>query len=341
MSIDSLGNITEYRHDLAGVTTETIQYREGTTQLNPGNISAVTRSVFDGAGNAVVTQDPNGNVVRSIFDSVGAMVQETHYESPALSSEQIVNAYRYDPRGLMIASVDGNGHTTTFAYDAEGQQMMETDPVGHYAKYEYSKAGFMTAERRPLGRDTEWTYDYRGNTLTEKDALGNVQRFSLDLDGRTDTEYNRLGEATQYDYDVAGRVTSKTTPNAGVFSYRYDAAGNKLEEVRPVYGAVSYDYDKRDSLTAVVEPQANTHYTYDSELNRTSQQDGNTQLTSYDYDALGRRLQKVVVRPESGQDVFEYQYDPNGNVVLERKPGGLTTTYRYDFMDRKTREENT
>ncbi|TFE19413.1 RHS repeat-associated core domain-containing protein [Cohnella luojiensis] len=70
-----------------------------------------------------------------------------------------------------------------------------------------------------------------------------------------------------------------------------------------------------------------------------SQKDGNTQLTSYDYDELGRRLQKVVVRGESGQDVFEYQYDPNDNVIVEKKPGGLTTQYQYDFMNRKVRED--
>ncbi|WP_167747246.1 RHS repeat domain-containing protein [Cohnella luojiensis] len=41
------------------------------------------------------------------------------------------------------------------------------------------------------------------------------------------------------------------------------------------------------------------------------------------------------MRGESGQDVFEYQYDPNGNVIVEKKPGGLTTQYQYDFMNRK------
>ncbi|TFE24557.1 DUF6531 domain-containing protein, partial [Cohnella luojiensis] len=344
LSFDGLINVTESRYDLGGLLTDSITYKEGTTDLSAANISALTHYVYDGAGNVALTKDPNGNIARSVYDAGGQLAQEIHYAQSSMAGDQIVNAFEYDPRGLMVASVDGNGHTTKYAYDAEGQQTRETDAVGHWTSFEYSPSGYVTAERRPLSRDTEWKYDYRGNQLEEKDALGRIERFTLDLDGRTETQFNRLGEATQYDYDSAGRMTSKQTPNEGVFSYRYDSVGNKLEEVRPVYGPVRYDYDTRDSLTSVIEPQAaagelKTDYTYDAELNRTSQKDGNTQLTSYDYDELGRRLQKVVVRGETGQDVFEYQYDPNGNVIVEKKPGGLTTQYQYDFMNRKVRED--
>ncbi|WP_052475851.1 RHS repeat-associated core domain-containing protein [Cohnella kolymensis] len=344
LSFDALNNITEYRYDLAGQTTDIINYKEGTADLSSGNISALIHYVYDGSGNVVLEKDPNGNIIRSVFDAGSNLLQEIHYANPSMSGDQIVNDYKYDPRGLMVASVDGNGHATTYAYDTEGQQTMQTDPVGQWVKFEYSDAGFVTAERRPLARDTEWLYDYRGNMTQEKDALGHIQRFSLDLDGRMETQFNRLGEATQYGYDTVGHMTHKQTPSEGIFSYRYDSAGNKLEEDRPVYGAVRYDYDTRDSLTSVIEPQAavgelKTDYTYDAELNRTSQKDGNSQTTNYDYDELGRRLQKVVVRGESGQDVFEYQYDPNGNVVFESKPGGLTTRYQYDYMNRKTRED--
>ncbi|MBW5446043.1 hypothetical protein GE107_08210 [Cohnella sp. CFH 77786] len=39
------------------------------------------------------------------------------------------------------------------------------------------------------------------------------------------------------------------------------------------------------------------------------------------------------------RNLFTYAYDPTGNVIQETKPGGVTTKYTYDFMNRKTREE--
>ncbi|MEX2460407.1 MAG: hypothetical protein WD469_03775 [Paenibacillaceae bacterium] len=284
-------------------------------------------------------QDPNGNVTHSIFDPESRLLTETNYEHPDMTGEQIVNTYAYDPRGLLIASEDGNRHTTKYAYDAEGQQVKTVDPEGHWVAYAYSPSGFTKAERRPLGRDTEWEYDYRGNMQQEKDALGNVMKLELDIDGRTSIEHNKLDEATAYIYDNAGRVKSKETPSNGIYTYEYDAVGNKLTETKPIYGTTSYDYDKRDSLTTVKEPQAKTAYTYDADLNRTSQLDGNLQLTTYDYDEQGRRLAKTVVRAGSGQDYYEYTYDPNGNLLAEKKPGGLTMKYAYDYMNRKIRED--
>lgn len=343
LTIDGLNNIEEYRYDAAGQLMESIAYKEGATYFSEVNISALSRYVYDGVGRIVLEKDPNGNVNRSIYDDKGQLTKEIYYEDSTLTGKQIVNEYKYDARGLPIAYIDGNGNQTTVAYNAEGQQVMETDAVGQWTRYEYSPAGFVTAERRPLGRDTEWKYDYRGNKLEEKDALGRIQIFDLDLDGRTETEYNRIGEATRYEYNTEGYITLKQTPNGGQFSYRYDTIGNILEENRPVYGPVQYKYDKRDSLTTIIESPVTggltTTYTYDAELNRTSQQDGNTQLTQYDYDELGRRLQKIVIRAENGQDVFEYQYDPNGNLLEEKKPDGLTMKYQYDFMDRKILEE--
>ena len=317
VSLDGLNHASANHYDLSGNLLEQIEYKEGATDLSPANISTLTRYVVNGAGSTVLVQDPNGNVTRSAYDANGYLVAETNYEHPDLTGEQIVNSYAYDPRGLLLASTDGNGHTTTYGYDAKGQQVLAVDPSGHWVKNEYSPAGFMTAERLPLGRGSEWTYDYRGNKLQEKDPLGNEKRFELDIDGRMSTEYNGLGEATHYGYDNAGQMTSKQTPNAGTYSYQYDSVGNKLAETKPVYGTTSYDYDKRDSLTAVTEPQTKTAYTYDADLNRTSQTDGNTQVTTYAYDELNRRVAKTVVRPESGSNIFVYTYDPNGNLLTE------------------------
>jgi len=338
LSIDGLNHATSYRYDEAGSVIEETQYKDGASDLIPANASATTRYVYNGIGNAVIMQDPNGNVTRQSFDRNGQTLSDTRYEHPDFSDESITNRYVYDPRGLLVASTDGNGHSTTYDYDREGQQTRVTDPVGQWVDYEYSPAGFTTAERRPLGRDTEWTYDYRGNVLQEKDALGHIQTFGLDLDGRTNIEFNKLGQATSYNYDTAGRVTGTTTPGQGTYTYAYDAVGNKLAETKPVYGTTTFNYDNRDSLTAVNEPQTRTVYTYDAELNRRSQRDGNNQLTNYAYDEQGRRVAKTVVR-EAGTDLFTYSYDSNGNLLSETKPGGLTTLYAYDFMDRTIRED--
>jgi YD repeat-containing protein len=76
LSFDGLNNITESRYDLAGLLTDAITYKEGTVDLSAANISSLAHYVYDGAGNAVLTKDPNGNVVHSIFDRGNNLVQE-------------------------------------------------------------------------------------------------------------------------------------------------------------------------------------------------------------------------------------------------------------------------
>ena len=64
-------------------------------------------------------------------------------------------------------------------------------------------------------------------------------------------------------------------------------------------------------------------------------------LTSIEYDESGNKIREVFTRQTAEgtvQDVFRYGYDANGNLIMESKPGGLTTRYTYDFMSRKASE---
>ncbi|WP_312752927.1 RHS repeat-associated core domain-containing protein [Rummeliibacillus suwonensis] len=341
LTVDGNKNSISYLYDGVGNLTEMTQYKKGTTNLTAANISARHRYVFNGVGNQILGQDPNGYVVRSAYDADGNIVEQTNYANASMSGEKIVNTFKYDPRGLPIAIIDGNGNATKYSYDAKGQKIKEISANGKWVKYEYSPAGYITAERHPLGRVTEWKYDYRGNKLEEKDALGNVKHFALDLNGNVETETNGIGESTHYSYDSADQLIQMQTPSNGTYRYSYDSIGNKKEEDRPVYGPVNYNYSTRDSLTTVTEPLnggLKTSYTYDENANLISQRDGNSQQMTFAYDEADRRIQKVITYPGKENQVFSYKYDPNGNLIQETKPGGITTNFTYDFMNRTTQE---
>lgn len=130
LAIDGLNNISEYRYDAAGQLTDSIIYKEGAVNLSEANISALTKYVYDGAGRAELEKDPNGNVTRSLYGDNGQLAKEIHYEGSSITGEQIVNEYKYDPRGLPVAYIDGNGHQVTVAYDAEGQLLPVTIGIG-------------------------------------------------------------------------------------------------------------------------------------------------------------------------------------------------------------------
>jgi RHS repeat-associated protein len=72
-----------------------------------------------------------------------------------------------------------------------------------------------------------------------------------------------------------------------------------------------------------------TTYAYDTANNLTRVTDHAGNVTTIDYDRLGRR--RRIIDPDTGTKTFAY--DANGNVVEEAGPSG-TLTFEYDVLDR-------
>jgi RHS repeat-associated protein len=320
LTIDPRGNSWKATYDAAGNRTST---------TDPLSHSAHT--YYDAWRDVTQTVDANGVATTMIFDPAGNLQSQS---TPLLnSSGQVVAtqaegfAYTDGNAGDVTSVTDPNTKTSTFGYDTNGDVVTATDGAGDSTQYCYDNVGHRTAVIAPLGTaagvtcgsshptyKTTFTYNAFGDLLKETDPLGNTvvnQTYTADRNIATSTDANQ--NKTTYQYDADNEPTVTTPP----------AAPNA--------------------------PAASTVNTYrDHNLIIATQQNGHQ--TSYAFlDPAWPNLKTsmtVSVAGCVGNEVTNYSYDANGNLLAEQDPAGtcaggwqssnLTTSHAYDTANRLT-----
>jgi len=157
-------------------------------------------------------------------------------------------------------------------------------------------------------------------------------------------------------YDWQNNVKSHTAPNGNTTSYIYDYLGRLVKVTNPdgTYRTKSYDgtnliessydenghrtdltYDANGRITGVREYYAisafySTAYLYDGTGNLAKSVDGKSQMTTYSYDDLNRRI--MTVFPDGFNETRSY--DNVGNLVSKKDANGKIITYGYDAFNR-------
>jgi RHS repeat-associated protein len=187
-----------------------------------------------------------------------------------------------------------NGVTTTYGYDARDRvlSVVHRAPLGNVLAsvvYERSESGEPTKITREDGSYMVLTYD-----------------AALRLD--TETYYNadaQVLDAIDYDYDPDGNRTAKTSLSNGFESYDYEA-GFKLATVTGSSGSENYDYDGGGRLTSVDRSGVARTLEYNSDDKLTRVLNGGSEVASYTYDGVGRR-----VAANDGAGTRRYLVAPN------------------------------
>ncbi|MFY9531631.1 MAG: RHS repeat-associated core domain-containing protein [Candidatus Acidiferrales bacterium] len=173
-------------------------------------------------------------------------------------------------------------------------------------------------------------------------ASGTVQDFYLNYnEGAADDGNLALWSASDgqtfhrtYTYDPLNRLLTLSDSASGQackgLQWTYDVWGNRSDQTTTsgICGESHLSFDANNHITTSgfsydaagnLTHDASHSYIYDAE-NRLTQVDGGSTAT-YIYDALGRRVRKVV-----GSTTIDYVYDPGGHVVLDALPNGFWTT---------------
>jgi YD repeat-containing protein len=148
---------------------------------------------------------------------------------------------------------------------------------------------------------TQWTYN----------TLGEVASESRYLVGQTATSTSGTAVTASYSYDTkTGWMTGKTDNAGRNVSYVYDKIGNVKWEKTLIstenYHTIYYEYDSMNRRTKKTE--------YLQTRDTTA---GSSSTTSVSLETV-------------------YTYDLNGNLLTEKNPNNITTTYTYDAMNRQT-----
>lgn len=245
-------------------------------------------------------------------------------------------------------------------YNAEGRQVRSIYPDGSSNSLGYDAIGRVAAvTNHGSGLVLRYTYD---NLDRLRDVIfpdGTTNHFEYSCCG-LDWTRDRLNRITTFSRDALGRTTSVTDPENRLVEFRYNAADQITNLITWVGGqqrVKRFDYTATNGfsrLTRVTTPMGKlTRYDYTFRGGLAWRQDGNGNVTKYQYDVLGRLVSVTdsndvplvqmdydvlgnATRVASTNSVFDYTYDglnrvTNAICLLTNIPGFATVKYRIAY----------
>ncbi|MHC4404183.1 MAG: RHS repeat domain-containing protein, partial [Planctomycetota bacterium] len=358
-SYDSQGNVTGIEDPVRNTTAFAYE-----PSLN--NLASVTDARDHGMD---YDYDDYGNL-RSITYEDGTIESFTYYRDdldgqPDGSVETWTNrrgdtvTYTYWPNGQLKTK----DYSTTpeidyqYVYDDADNLRSATGPEGTTSMDYYAETDWLRRIDYPGGRFFQFDYWPSGMRKTRTDQDGNVVNYLPDALGRLDTMTDGTGALiVDYDYDPAGRMERKTLGNGVYTTYQYDNAGQLTHLINyapddTLLSRFDYTYDasgRRDSMTVTRNPATDFDSKYDygydplGQLTSVTYPDGH--VVSYEYDAVGNRIQvnddgTPTDYATNEMNQYEqvggtaYQYDDDGNLISKTE-NGITTTYTYNIENR-------
>jgi RHS repeat-associated protein len=360
--------------DMSGAVTASEYDDRGNLIKTTGPVGDVSTYAYDSLDRCVSEIDPLGSTTCRTFDTSGNVTAEEKVLNVAGDRSRTERSYDADGRGLLAtesvkldasnwavtdySNYASNGEpqsttardvetksgttsdlVTTREYDEFGNLIWEKDASGVYSQRNnvYSVSGLLLSSEADTGTITHHVYDALGHeretSVTAGSQVLNWRRFAPEIRGliTCQVRLNAAGgpsEGGVTEFDGHGMVLSE--PVDGVGSVRrassYDAAGRTVKEWAPgsadgqPESSTRTAYDVEGRAISVVAPGLNT-----------------SQATTTTYDLGGR-----VTRVDSPDGTWvEYDHDPAGNVVEERRSGAIEPkTNVYDLAGRLVSSTN-
>jgi RHS repeat-associated protein len=343
---DPLGAMTTYVYDgtsqLLHATApdgKTVSYTydvDGRVTSISGSDGSTVSYAYDPLGRLVDARNAISDIRRG-YDAAGQLVSETASPLGGSGLPESNSSYTYTAAGARETRTGPDG-TTSYGYDALNRMISITDPAGSKFGVSYDSASRPLQLTRPNGVSDMFTYDALGRLTGRTSKLGEATVASssseLDAAGRRTNLYEPAG-TTSFSHDAVGRLLSVTPPTGPPTAFTYDASGNRLtpgslngstftyDAANRLLGdaGLAFSYDAQNRVTSRIDHQSNTTtaFTWNDlgQLIAVGNPDGTS--TSYEYDALGRRVQVS----EAGQTT-RYAYD-GANISEEYDAKGART----------------
>lgn len=285
--------------------------------------------------------------------------------------------FTYDPIHGSILTYDGPrgdvNDTTTYSYfpdnDASkanrGQLNTITNALNQVTTYTgYDLYGNPATINDPNGVNTDFTYDNWGRSQDSKIRADGTYNFDIltqqryQDDGLLDYVIHPEGNVTDFAYDAQHRQTEvqqkpSLAGSGDKIAYQYDTEGNKTHEEYQFYNGSSwvvkkftdFAYDGYNRLWKIISPIDSSKFTenrYDAAGNLQYVDDSNHPYSgsnhqfTYSYDALNR-LSAVTVLNGTNNELTQYGYDTDNNIISITDPEIHNTTENYDDFGRNIR----
>ncbi|MDX6517073.1 MAG: large repetitive protein, partial [Gaiellaceae bacterium] len=353
---DPRNNVTDFGYDEAGrpaVVTAPVVDVESDGNA-PTHTRPTTKHGFDTFGDAVESQDANGNVTTTGYDRLGRAVSMTrpNYLAPGQMipiSATVTNTY--DSAGNLTASRDADQQATIYGYDQLGDTVSKTTPDGGVTHSTYDLNGDLSSTIDPTGAVRQATYDHLGRMKTS--TL--IERYPSIAALTTNYSYAASalnpggawlastttagGVVTSTGYDNVGETTSSTDGANNTMTYRYDLLGRQIAQLAPDGTSTTMSYDQNgdpvtskalDAAGAVLTTQSAS---YDANGNQASATDARGHTTLYGYDAMNQLTSEVQPVSDASSITTSFGHDAMGNRTRYTDGRGNNWLYTYNSWE--------
>jgi len=325
-----------------------------------------TTYTYDDFGNVLSVTDPLSRASYTTYDDV-VYAYPVSVTNAAGQTAASIYDYKF---GVVTSSVDVNGNTSQAIYDTFSRPVETKNALGDTVatisypdfntKITTNSANILTKEyidglgrkylTKTQGEDndnlawitTETTYNNRGQVSSqslphyETDTQISYTRYTYDIRGRViKVRADFIGELkdaevlTEYLSPLSVRVT--------------DSLGHKKDTIKDVYSRnieiiertsngdyhTYYEYDIKDNLTKTTDTLGNiTTIQYDSLGRKTSMNDPDMGIWKYEYDKVGNLIKQT----DAKNQVIEFEYDELNRLTNKTVPG--TVLYFYDDVSK-------
>lgn len=348
---------TQYDYDSNGNLTKVSAGIEADTSPSyAGDSSHVTIYTYDGYNRVVSTSDPMGNIRTNSYDENSNLIKAMFAGEPNDISGSAGNirlaeaVYEYD-------ELDRRTRTDVKFFDSNSQ--IDISDGNSTMQIIYSQNSQVLSTTDDNGNTTMTTYDTANRPLTVTDAKSNSVTYSYTLNSKvktvTEVDKSDLGSpdeffVTTYSYDGLDRRIRTDNNIGSVTENKYDSRSNVVEFMdsrRPLLGnpgnVTRYAYDAASRLIRTVRHMTNdgtgtgavvgtivTTRSWDDNSRQASRTDGNSNVTSYAYDSLGRLIKTT----HEDNTETSYEYDVHGNRKRATDGNGSVSDNRFDAKNR-------
>ncbi len=330
---DPLGRTTTYAYtpmggsvppDLRYCTVDAANDAKGVNcpAYGAAHVTGTTTETFDALGNVVSTTTPDGATTTSAY----ADAAHPTLPSSTTAPDGTTTSFTYDAAGQVtkqVVSFHGYSATTLHAYTLTGNLYCTVQPA--------EAAKGVTCPSAPPGAPSPTSDPYLGAT---------IDTYNADLELVQQT--SPTGGVTEHAYDAAGQVYCTVDPNVALFGTTCPTSppATAPSPTSDPYPGVTIDtYNTRDELAQQTNPDGGiTTYTYDADGRKISQSVESknatadpTVTTTYVRNLDGQVTSTTVDAGGSGAATTLTSYDPNGNAYCTVSPDAVaagSSTYQ-------------
>ncbi len=354
---DSLGNVVRQENFSERVASEV------TTDIIPTASVTVkdrlSEYFFDGNGRMIRKIDASAAETTYLLDSRGNLLVETDN-----LGRQVHYVYDRENRVTSIRTADNM--LTEYVYDLFGNNTKIITAVGTADEsvevLEYDLANRLVSKKQYLDLnllgenylETRFRYDCVGNMIAETDANNNTSTWEYDFNNREVLASDPYFESIVTQYDAVGNVVKTTDSMGGVTTNYFDNNKRIILSVDAEGWVKSFSYDKNNNLIAerlhltapivgIPDPvqvptliysslDQVTSYEYDALNRKVAQVDGEGYRMEIQLDAYGNRLsvkQQVTEDGSRWSETLRY-YDSSDRITYEVSPEGYLSFNVYD-----------